>query len=656
MLFAFGLLLVAAAYWTGLNGPLLLDDVPNLGVVQEWLHGERSWQNVVFGNRSGLLGRPVAMLSFLADAGLSNGDLWVAKLVSLGLHLLCGVLLLALYARLLRRDALLGTQAGWLAPLLALVWLALPIQVSSVLYLVQRMAILSALFVLLGLWLFVVARERIDAGRRSGAWLLWVGIPACTALAALSKENGLLLPPLAFALELAYFTPPTGARRPRSVQAWFALGVGLPVLAALVLLVFKPAFFFGGYGLRDFTPAERLLTEPRVLWDYIAAILVPNGPMLGLFHDDFPKSTGWLSPWTTLTSILAWLALLALAWRWRTRAPGLLAGVLLFLVGQSMESSVFGLELYFEHRNYLPSIGVLLAVASALGLLLQRLPKPTPGFRRTAPLLLVLLCAVYLAATHGRARVWASADTLYAQELAHNPDSPRLLGILAGRAIDAGDADAALTFIDAAERVGSPRERMTTALWRVLADCSGGRAPPPQRYDALAERAHGQIETYAMVAWEQLATRAEAGRCPGIDLARLTRIGQAWLAQNPLPATAMQTWRTRYYLARLLAAQGELPDAARMAERAWRDSDFNNGIGVFVFQVNASLGNVAMCREVMHQLSRARGGGDYPLDRAIDTFQHALDHGQIRPPADASAPGSGAAVTDAPSPGDTTPR
>jgi hypothetical protein len=633
LILVLGIALVCWAYWVGLHGPLLLDDVPNLAPVGDWLSGQRDWQNVVFGNRSGMLGRPLSMASFLLDSGLSDGSVWASKLFSLLLHLACGVALFALYRRLLRRDGGLSTQAGWLAAVLAVWWLALPIQVSSVLYLVQRMAILSALFTLIGLWLFVVARERIEAGRRSGAWLLWLGVPACTVLAALSKENGLLLPLLASAVELAYFVPTAGSRRPWSVRLFFALGVVLPAVVGISLLLWLPERFLAGYQMRDFTLVQRLLTEPRILWDYIGAILLPNGPQLGIFHDNTLKSTGLLSPWTTLAAPLGWLLLVALAWRLRRTAPALFAGTLLYLFGQAFESTVFPLELYFEHRNYLPSIGVLLAVVGLLGWLAAKLPSPSAAFRRSAPIVVALVLLTYIGATHGRARVWSSKVSFYAQEMAHNPNSPRLRADLATEALLAGNLDAALAHIAVAERYDDPRQHMTTSLWRFTAYCAVKRAPPDALYAELQARAHGQIETFAMMAWERLAQKTEAGDCTGLDVPRLTSIIQGWLAQDPLPRSTLEDWRTRYSLARVLAAQGQLHTAAAEGEQAWRDADYNNGIGVFVFQVNASLGNVAMCREVMVHLRRARGGGDYALDRAIDTFQGALDRGEIKPPA-----------------------
>src|SRR5690606_28517844 len=144
---------------------------------------------VVFGNRSGPLGRPIAMASFLADAAIWGNSLWHAKLTSLLLHLACGWILFLLCRRLIARDPALARHR-WLPLLIAFTWMALPIQVSSVLYLVQRMAILSALWMALAMYCYVVAREAQERYRWWGTWLLWLGIPALTVAAAFSKENG----------------------------------------------------------------------------------------------------------------------------------------------------------------------------------------------------------------------------------------------------------------------------------------------------------------------------------------------------------------------------------------------------------------------------------------------------------------------------------
>ena len=618
------LLLVAATYWIGLGGPLLLDDFGNLADVRAWLDGERTWQSVIFNNRSGIGGRPVSMASFVLDAALWRTDIWHFKLTNLLLHLACGLLTWRVLDRVMGRDPLLAPRSAWLAPLLALLWLLLPIHVSSVLYVVQRMAMLSALFMLFALWLFLVAREQLERGDSKGHINLWLGVPLLTGIAFFSKENGALLPLLALALEITYFRPSAGERRPRSVRAFFLLFVGAPAIAFLLQVGLRPDWLRSGYVHRDFTLIERLLTQSRVLWDYVGSILVPHGPRLGLFHDDYVKSTGLTSPWTTLAALLAWLGATTLAWRARGRAPAVLAGILLYLFGHAMESSVFPLELYFEHRNYLPSIGILLAVSGILAAGISSLRTVTPIFRKTVPVLGVCVLCVLVLTTHGRARVWSSSDTLYAQELAFNPDSPRLRSNLAGQAIRARDTEAALMHIAASEKHQPPQQAMTVTLWRFMAYCPAAKPPPPELYAEAESRANGSIPKYGMTAWETLVLQIEGGNCPGLDVDRIIRIGQRWLSANDLADTVHQTWRTKYYLARLLASSSRFEEAATLGQESWVDSGYNNGIGVFLFQVNASLGNIGRCEEILARLQKSAGKGDLKLDEAVHTFQNAL--------------------------------
>ncbi len=40
------------------------------------------------------------------------------------------------------------------------------------------------------------------------------------------------------------------------------------------------------------TLAERLLTEARIMWDYVSWTLVPNLSQLSLYHDDYVAPRG----------------------------------------------------------------------------------------------------------------------------------------------------------------------------------------------------------------------------------------------------------------------------------------------------------------------------------------------------------------------------
>jgi hypothetical protein len=81
--------------------------------------------------------------------------------------------------------------------------------------------------------------------------------------------------------------------------------------------------------------------------------------------------------------------LLILSILWRKRFPIVAFAVLWFLVGHSLESTVFPLEIIHEHRNYLPALGPLLALTY---LLLFALPSKMPNSLRIALVALIIFC------------------------------------------------------------------------------------------------------------------------------------------------------------------------------------------------------------------------------------------------------------------------
>lgn len=620
--------ITVAIYWRGLHGPVVLDDVSNLMPVSGWLTGRYSWQYVVFGNHSGLLLRPISMATFLLDAAITHSMASSTfKPTNLVIHVLCGLAMLWLAAQIFRRWQPTRQHAPWYALVVAAAWLWLPLNVDTVLYIIQRMAQLAALFMLLALGCYMAAREAIARGHRIGQWLLWLGVPVLTLLAAFSKENGVLALPLALVLELFLFRAASG-RRPASIRLFFAVTTGLPLLAVIVYTAMHPGFVLAGYSVRDFTLTQRLLTEPRVLWRYVQTLLVPIGRYMGFFQDNFPLSTGALRPWTTLPALAAWVGAAILGWIWRKQNPLFGAGVWFFLVGQSLESGPFSLELYFEHRNYLPAFGVLLAVAGLLVSAWQKIPAPTRAFRGICATLLASVLALYAGSTWGHVQSWRSEKTfLYAQNI-FSPSSPRFQSYIVALALEQHDLHAALAFIDIAARNVPPRQLPATALWRFLAYCSAKVPPPAGLYDQLAQHAHGRIDIPTERAMGFLADDAES-TCTGLDAARLVAIVGHWLDTTPSPPTAQLVWTSRSALARIAAANGNLEQARSIMQRAWTDSGYDSDIGILLFQLNGSLGDVPACHEVLAKLAQQTGRGDRRLDEAVVNFRKALANGEI---------------------------
>ncbi|MFT5709907.1 MAG: hypothetical protein ACI8QT_000594 [Halioglobus sp.] len=425
-----GLVFVAVTlgYASGLSGPLFFDDLPSL-VQNPMVHIDGAvfdhWRTAAFSSDAGPLHRPVAMLSFAANYAAS-ADLspFPFKLVNLVIHLLICVLVYY-FAQAVFRSPVVSrwdshgiTLAAFAA---ASIWALHPLHVTTVLYAVQRMAQLSTLFSLLGLCVYMRYRlEWAQNGATVGAVLaagLWVLL--LTGLATLSKENGALLPWLLAVCEVCLFRGKWHGVRSRLVVnlGWVALL--LPLLLIVIILFVSPEIFLAGYKWRDYTMVERLLTQSRILWQYVYWLVLPDLGEMGFHHDDIALSRGIIHPWTTLVSLLAWLSVTLVAFWLRRRLPLLLFAVLFFLVGHVMESSVLALELVFEHRNYFPSVGVCLGIGALFGLNATAASRIKRGL--TLFVVMVLLFLLLLS----RAQTWSEPISLAQTNVRNHPLSPR---------------------------------------------------------------------------------------------------------------------------------------------------------------------------------------------------------------------------------------
>lgn len=417
-----------AAYAPALQGPFFFDDTSNL-LQNPLLRIDGlffdDWRAAIISNDSGPLHRPVAMATFAANHVVAGGfSMLQFKGTNLALHLLTGLLVYCLSRALLRAPALEGrlpADPARLALAAAAIWLLHPLHVSTVLYVVQRMAQLSTLFSLLGLLVFCRYRARwAESGASAGELIaagLWLVL--ITAAATLSKENGALLPWLIVVVEVTLYRGAwAGGRRPALARlAWVALVLPLVLVCGVLLLA--PDLVLAGYAGREFGPGERLLTQGRLLWHYLGWVLLPNITAMGFFHDDIALSRGLLSPLTSGLSLLAWAVAVATAVRLRATFPLLLFALLFYLVGHAMESSILPLEMVFEHRNYLPSVGLCLLAVVLVYQLAARLRAIRP------PVLLLVALIVVTAQLVLRVQAWTDELSLARFNVVNHPESPR---------------------------------------------------------------------------------------------------------------------------------------------------------------------------------------------------------------------------------------
>jgi tetratricopeptide (TPR) repeat protein len=424
----------AATFLPGIAGPFIFDDYSNLihnSYVKITALDVESLRRAAYSLDAGPLQRPVAMATFALNhywAGTFRNPV-PYKLTNIAIHsinaLLIWWLLGLIFGRLTEFRAStwskLSAQTIYvLAGSAAILWTVHPIQVSTVLYVIQRMTQLSSLFTVLALIAYMIGRRAMLDTKRWGAWLTIAGPVVFGALGLLCKENAVLIPLLMVLLEFVLFPSEYPWSRWKNVDpslrllVFFALGFALVAGSIAAILYALPP-----YSGRTFSMVERLLTESRVLWFYLFLIFVPRTDKFGHQHDDIEISTSLFQPWTTVPSVVAHMAVIFLALLVRRQHPLLTFGILWFYVSHLLESTIIALEIAYEHRNYLALLGPVLILVE----LTESAHRKLAWRRRW---LLVGIAGMFAALTLLRSTQWGNTNAFYRYEAEHHPRSPRV--------------------------------------------------------------------------------------------------------------------------------------------------------------------------------------------------------------------------------------
>lgn len=439
-------LLAWLLYQPGLAGPFLFDDTANLekigalGPVENW-ELLRAYLNSGF---SGPTGRPLSLASFLIDANDWPAEPAPFKRTNVLIHLLIATVLFSVIRKILLSIQRFPMQADWIALVAATLWLLNPFLVSTTLYVVQRMTQLSALFSILGIWGYLQGRLWLPSRPRIAYTTMSLSVVLGTLLAVFSKENGALLPLLILTLEVAlrfHWTTPGPSWR------WKTAFLGLPALAVIVYLGLHLPDFDQPIPTRGFSVSDRLLTEPRILWDYLFHLFVPHIQTRGLYQDGISISTQLSSPWTTAPALFALIALTVGGWLARRRWPLFGLAILFFVAGHLLESTTIALELYFEHRNYLPSMFLFLPIAAGI-LELGRYVRPP-----LISLLATFVIGTFAVTSWQGARLWGDETQLMLVWAENNPNSPRAQVSAARTWLRLGQPELAFSTLERASRV-----------------------------------------------------------------------------------------------------------------------------------------------------------------------------------------------------------
>jgi tetratricopeptide (TPR) repeat protein len=300
-----------------------------------------------------------------------------------------------------------------------------PVHVEAIANVVGQSDLAVALLTVAAVALYVHARRagRVGAGR-------WSAIIALYAAACLFKEHGIMLPLLVLSAEVLVVRDAAPLR-----QRLLAMRVPFGALAivALAYLWARSRVVVGGesgfapyivFQALDLSDRDRVLTMIGASTEWLRLMLWPARLMTQYAPQYLDVAQGPdLRQLPGLLVLLGTIGLAIACWR---RSPVTTFGIL-WLIITLLPASNFLVPAGFiiaERTLYLPSLGAMIAVCSALPWLYERFGERR-GVQLAGAAVLAVLLALGIGRSISRNRVWRDDATLHAQGVIDAPNSYR---------------------------------------------------------------------------------------------------------------------------------------------------------------------------------------------------------------------------------------
>ncbi len=416
-----------------LDVPFYLDDFSSIvenPTIYNWLDIDRLWRFAPL--------RVVGYFTFALNYHWHQFQVEGYHVVNILIHFLAGCAVLAFGKGIVRTPAMADRippgAAKWLPLLAAMLFALHPLQTQAVTYTVQRLASMAALFYIAALACYVHARL---AGKNRLKWLQSAAAIMFALLAFFTKQNTITLPLAILIIEMVFF--PANRKRLAIITGAMLLGLGAAWAVLGLILHYDPFSLDAMQALtRETTTISRgeyLFTQSKVLWIYLRLFFWP----LGLHLDyDVPLAAGFFD-WKVIASMTGHLGLLTGALLFLRRFPMAAFAVLFYYLAHLIEWSLIPIrDVCFEHRTYLPNLGLCLGTGWLLAILVTK-------FKRSygASLIPVVLVLIMGTMTWQRNQVWRDPILFWQNCTKYSPQKARPWNTLAKHLLNAGENEAA---------------------------------------------------------------------------------------------------------------------------------------------------------------------------------------------------------------------
>lgn len=404
-----------AVYYHTLDVPFYLDDFSSIQenpLIYNWQGFSQLFNYAPL--------RIVGYLSFALNYHIGKFDYTGYHLVNILIHLLVGVFLYLFVQVLLKTPRLKVCEQTylWLPLFTALLFLLHPLHIQAVTYIVQRLASLAALFYVVTMFSFVQAR--LNPQKR----VMWFTICIISALLAFfTKQNTFTLPISLLLIEICFFSI--------SFKTLLRFGLISAGIVGIIFIMLSLSLNYQPFSLeamqaltKETDKISRLdyfASQMQVIWIYLKLFFYPSN--LHIDYDPFPL-TGFDN--ITIIAALLHLSIIITAIFLIRKFPLLTFGVLFYYVAHSIESGFIPIrDVIFEHRTYLPDIGLVIIVGWFL------IEKVTQWVEPKIVLAISFILFIILGIqTWQRNQMWRDPVILWQQNVSLAPNKERAWSVL----------------------------------------------------------------------------------------------------------------------------------------------------------------------------------------------------------------------------------
>ena len=347
--------MILIAYLNTFSASFHFDD--HTSIVENYALKVLSWENFM-SMFSGT--RPVVNLSLFFNYQLSGLHVVGWHIFNIFFHIMNSYFVYLLILRTLGLPSLserYGDRARRIAIFGALLFGLHPIQTESVTYIISRTELLAAFFYLATFLLFI-------KGAQTNRFYYYIACFFTSLFAVESKEWAVTLPAMLFLYDYLFLSDSTLKPVFSRWKAYILVALPWGLITYVMMTTNLSGAGFGITSEGRITPVTYLLTSFNVLWTYIRILFFPFNQNLDYSYPiaktlfEFPTILSFAGHlFVVITAFLLYrrkkwtLIPFGIAWFYITLSP--------------TQSFVPILDVIFEHRVYLPSIGFFIAFIMA---------------------------------------------------------------------------------------------------------------------------------------------------------------------------------------------------------------------------------------------------------------------------------------------------